>query len=115
MMWPRWCEILLAVWLAVSVWVFDYSPAHRLVTLAAAAAVLFLDWLSITFRRPYAYLAILGIVAALLAFAWFVEPPYIPANQNNVVVALLLLMFAILPTEALAPSKSWREFRARPR
>jgi hypothetical protein len=37
-----------------------------------------------------------------------VAPAEVAGTESNIVVALLLLMLAILPTEATLPPPSWR-------
>ena len=62
--------------------------------------------------RSLAALGMTVVVAlALLGFAYFVAPAETQGTQNLICVALFLLMFAILPTEALLPPKSWRDLR----
>ena len=108
--WPRTCEILLAVWLIVSGWVMDQPGQYRIVSAAAGALVIALDVYSIR-RRSYAYLLVLVVAAAPLVFGYLL-PPDSAGAQNVVTVALLLLIFAILPTEATLPPSEWRQFRA---
>jgi hypothetical protein len=112
MKWPRYCEMLLGLWLLVSPWFLNYGGAASpgVINLAAATGILVLDVLSLRFYKGYAYLAVLGIAIALLAHGYFVMPPEAAGTQNNIITALLLLMFAILPTEATLPPLSWREF-----
>ena len=112
MKWPRYCEMLLSLWLLVAPWIFDYGDSNvlRAVNIAAATVILLLDIVSISFYKRYAYLAVLAVAAGLLIHAFFVMPPQAAGTQNNIIVALLLLMFAILPTEATLPPPSWREF-----
>jgi hypothetical protein len=112
MKWPRYCEMLLGLWLLVAPWILNCggSNTFRPVNIAAATVILLLDIVSITFYKRYAYLAVLGVAAGLLIHAFFVMPPQAAGTQNNIFVALLLLMFAILPTEATLPPPSWREF-----
>jgi hypothetical protein len=110
-MWPRYCEVLLALWLMASGWVLEYpDPAqYRLVSVVAGILVLILDLLSITLYKRYAYLLVLGIAAALLAFSFWLAPAETQGTQNLVVVALLMLIFGVLPTEATQPPLSWRK------
>ena len=117
MKWPRYCEMLLGLWLLVAPWILNYgdSDIFRTVNIAAATAILLLDIVSVTLYKRYAYLAVLGIAVGLLAHAFFAMPPEAAGTQNNIVVALLLLMFAILPTEATLPPPSWREFHDKQR
>ncbi len=116
MKWPRYCEMLLGVWLLVAPWIINYGDLNIPTgNIAAATAILLFDILSITLYKRYAYLMVLGVAAGLLIHAFFVMPPQTAGTQNNIIVALLLLMFAILPTEATLPPPSWREFYKRQR
>jgi hypothetical protein len=110
-MWPRCCEALLALWLIVSGWVLrDPDPGqYRLVSAGAGILILILDLLAMTLYKRYAYLLVLPIAGALIAFSFLVAPAEAPGTQNLVSVALLLLIFGVLPTEALQPPLSWRK------
>jgi hypothetical protein len=56
-------------------------------------------------------LLLLPVGAWLIAFGRFQQsPPLPPALQNDLVVGLLLLMFAIIPNEASLPPRAWRRF-----
>ena len=111
--WPRYAELLCAFWLIASGWVLTYPEpfVYGVVSIAAAVAVIIFDIMSITLFMRYAYLMILVVALALLGFAYFVAPAETQGTQNLICVALFLLMFAILPTEALLPPKSWRDLR----
>ena len=113
--WPRYCELLLAAWLVVSGWIVQHPEPlrYQLITIAAALAVVILDVLSITLYRRYAHLLILLLAAALVGVGFFDAAPASQGVQNLIVVGLLLAMFAILPTEALLPPPSWRDFNRR--
>ena|ERR671922_2815943 len=113
-MWPRVLEIMVACWLAASPFVFHH-PADRLdlwitdVGSALAVATLALaTWLP-RFRR--AHLLALLVAGWLVGFGWIgsrAEP--LVAYENQIVVGLLLLMVAIVPTEASKPPILWRRF-----
>jgi hypothetical protein len=51
--------------------------------------------------------ALLALGIGLAAYAGHPRPGP-PAAQNEIVVALLLLIFAIVPNEATLPPKPWR-------
>jgi len=104
--------MLLGLWLLVAPWILNYgdSGTVRTVNIAAAIGILLLDILSVTLYKRYAYLAVLGIALGLLVHAYFAMPQEAAGTENNIIVALLLLMFAILPTEATLPPPSWRKF-----
>ena len=111
--WPRYAELLCAFWLIISGWVLSYPEAfvYGVVSITAAVAIIIFDIMSITLFMRYAYLMILAVAMGLLGFAYFIAPAESQGTQNLICVALFLLMFAILPTEALLPPKSWRDFR----
>jgi hypothetical protein len=117
MKWPRYCEMLLGLWLLAVPWILNYgdSDTFRTINIAAATGILLLDILSVTLYKRYAHLAVLGIAFGLLTHAYFAALAEATGTQNNIIVALLLLIFAILPTEATLPPPSWREFREKHR
>lgn len=111
-MWARVVEVMLAVWLALSPFIFpdeEKSPSqwllYALATLIATLAVL-------SYWRPTAQ-AHLGIfLVAIGMFLWgrfAATPPPGPGYQNLIGVAFLLLMFAIIPNDCLRPARVWRE------
>jgi hypothetical protein len=110
-MWPRYCEALLALWLIVSGWVLDYPDPglYRLVSAGTGVLILIVDLLAVTLYKRYAYLLVLPIAGALIVFSFLVAPAEAPGTQNLVTVALLLLIFGVLPTEATRPPLSWRK------
>jgi hypothetical protein len=113
--WPRYCELLLGLWLIASGWIIE-DPSrsqYRAVTITSGVLILVLDILSVSLYQRYAHLLILPVSAALLAFGFLRTAAEAQGTQNAIVVALLLLMFAILPTEATQPPPSWRELRDR--
>jgi hypothetical protein len=111
--WPRYCELTLAVWLIASGWVIAHSGDYRLLALISGSIIAFLDVLSISLRIRYAHLLILPVCLALAWFAAMHLPHESQGAQNLLTVALLLVILAILPTEATEPPKPWRDFHRR--
>ena len=116
-MWARVIEVMLGCWLAMSPFIFRHSAEDRVLwfnDLFAAMVVIMLALVS--FWRPlrFAHVANLVITLWLIAFGFWASPyPAPPALQNNIVVGLLLLMFAMIPNEATRPPRPWRDFVAR--
>jgi len=113
-MWARVVEIMLGCWLAASPFIFRHSAENTswwYNDLFSALAVIVLASSSFLTPLRYAHLGI-GLVGLwLIGFGYFSATyPAPPALQNNLLVGLLLLMFAIIPNEALLPPRSWREF-----
>ena len=114
-MWPRVVELLIAAWLASSPWIFA-APAGFEFFLRANAlvcATLIALFALLSFRAALEKTHLLSIAVALwiigVAFAAPNPPPPAP-YQNLVVVGLLLLMIAVLPSRASEPPKAWRDF-----
>jgi len=113
-MWARKVEIGIALWLAASPFVFGYArdDVGRWVNdfgcavLIAGAALL-----SHASRFRRAHLVSLAVAAWLVGLgwnlAWSTENPS-PIAENWVGVGLVLLIFAIVPSEALQPPMGWR-------
>jgi hypothetical protein len=112
--WPRYAELLVAIWLIASGWTLDRSPDYRAVAVASGLAVVAFDFLSIAGVLRYLHLLILPVSAAQIALGLFYLPVRSAGAQNLIVVGLLLAMLAILPTEATQPPPEWRNLTPPP-
>jgi MFS family permease len=115
-MWPRIVEVMLGCWLALSPFIFRHVAEQRALwfnDLFCAAAVVVIALLSDWPPCRRAHLAIIGVGLWLVGFGYLGSPhPTPPALQNSVLVGALLLMFAIIPSEASLPPRSWRDYFA---
>jgi hypothetical protein len=112
-MWARVVELLLACWLVASPFLFRHPSGERILwwtdvgggaLIALFALLSWRQWL----RRAH----LLSIVVALWLIGFgFLGSPYPPpaALQNDIVVGMVLLTFAIVPGEASRPPAAWRE------
>jgi hypothetical protein len=111
-MWPRVAELMIGLWLVLSPLIFRNTEAveqFAAVDVSAGAAVVILSLLSFWHRAEWAHLGTARLALGLGAFAYFAwERPGPPAAQNEIFVALLLLLLAIIPNEASQPPKPWR-------
>ncbi len=112
-MWARIVEFMLACWLALSPFVFAHrSDATLLWTsdLTCAFLVALFSLLSFNQRLNKMHLGNLLVAFWLIwvAFSW--EFPHEKAIQNNLVLAMLFLMLAIVPSESHLPPRPWRTF-----
>jgi hypothetical protein len=67
----------------------------------------------LSFWRPtaWAHVVTFGVALALGFFAWsWYDRPGPPLAQNDILVALLIATFAILPNEVFLPPRAWRDF-----
>lgn len=112
-MWSRTVEFMLGCWLAMSPFIFNHPPgeAHLWWTdLGGAAAICFLSAISFIRSTKRAHLLLIPIGGWLIASGYlFGGHPVEPALQNHVIAGLLLLMFAVIPSESSRPPKGWRE------
>jgi hypothetical protein len=70
----------------------------------------------LSFWAPMRFAHIVNLVIGLwlIAFGfWAVPYPTPPALQNDIVVGLLLVMFAIIPNDATRPPRAWRDLLTR--
>lgn len=116
-MWARVVEIMLGCWLAMSPFIFghpDDRPAWWWNDFACALLLVIIPLLS--YLEPYrrAHLLLIAVGCWLIGFGMVLgDYPVPPALQNDIVVGILLLMFAIVPTEAGEPPPAWRAWNAR--
>jgi hypothetical protein len=75
--------------------------------MACAAVVVLLALLSFHASLRRAHLGTCAVALWLIGFRYAAEAAR-PAAQNQIVVGLLLFMFAIVPSEASRPPRSWR-------
>jgi hypothetical protein len=111
-MWPRMAELLLGAWLACSPLIFRRTAAtdeFSAIDVTVGTTVIVLSLCSFAPRTAGAHFVTAVLALGLAAFAYFAWPRPGPAGaQNELTVALLLLMFAIIPNEANRPPKPWR-------
>jgi hypothetical protein len=111
-MWARVVEFMLGCWLAISPFIFRH-PADNFTLWAtdwiAAGLVTLFALLSYWPPLKHIHLATAVVALALVAMgrlsSWE-HPP--PGAQNQIVVGLLLLMFALVPSHASRPPAAWR-------
>lgn len=111
-MWPRVVEVMVGFWLAASPFIFRHPPDRAELwtrDLLCAAAVISLSLLSFWSRTRRAHLGILAVGAYLVLSAFLSDTSPPPAAlQNDLLIGVILLMLAILPSDATLPPRSWR-------
>jgi len=109
-MWGRVIEILTAVWLALSPYIFrvEDQPNTILVDSLVALAIGILSGLSFWKPTRHAHVAILAIALGLFIYGRFSggSPPS-GWHQNHIVVGFLLMMIAVIPNHASQPPREW--------
>lgn len=110
-MWPRFAEIILGFWLVASPKVLPSGPDPATWRAATfGTAIVMFAAISFWPRLRGAHLAEIGVGLGLLSLAFASSLPTSPAVQNEILVALVLLNFAIIPTHANSPPRSWVAF-----
>jgi hypothetical protein len=106
---------MLGVWLTMTPFVFRLEqPSVWQLEVMVGIAVMVLSLLSFWERTEWAHWVTLGLAVAFGLFAWsWFERPGPPLAQNDILVALLIATFAILPNHIFMPPRAWREFEAR--
>lgn len=116
-MWSRVVEAMLGCWLLMSPFIFHH-PANEvgwwLTDLGAGLAAIVFGLFSYWPRTRQAHLLMLIVAAWLIAFAyWQTDGNAAPAQQNEAILGLLMLMFPLIPNHAAYPPRSWEEHRQR--
>jgi hypothetical protein len=111
-MWPRFVELGIGFWLLASPWVLGQASGgldlHRFV---GGAAIIALSLVSHWRPLRRAHLVEIPIAAWILGVAFFTTVHPAPAVvQSDILAALFLLNFAIIPSSANLPPCSWRRF-----
>lgn len=111
-MWPRVVELMLGVWLAASPFFFLEEPLGGFAAAnALACSFLVIVASCLSYWEPTRHARALTAAVALwmTARAYVVASfPASPMVQNEFLVGLLLLMFAIVPNDSAQPPRSWR-------
>lgn len=113
-MWARIVEFMLALWLALSPFIFGYSEDAIIFwcnDLISSSLIAF--FALICYYKPLRKMHLCNLLMAIwLIVIGFIskEIPPPPFLQNYVVFGILLLMIALVPSESEKPPKPWRDF-----
>ena len=115
-MWGRIIEIMIAVWLALSPFIFRVQDDPVLVWADMLIALLVATLSGLSYWHPtrQAHLLILAVAVGLMIWGRLSGSPPPPIHQNHIVVGLLLLMVALVPNDASQPSRAWRREESLP-
>jgi hypothetical protein len=113
-MWARVVEFMLACWLALSPFILRY-PAEDTFLWAndfiCASLVALFALLSFWHPLRKIHLMTLGVALWLWGLGYTSLPGITPPPQeNSVVIGLMLLMLAIIPSHSHHTTLSWQEF-----
>ncbi len=113
-MWARVVEFMLALWLAISPFIFGYPDSAFFFLINDFSCSTLLAFFSlICYYKPFRKMHLLNLLIAcyLIALAYiFKQSPHQALLQNYMVIGLLLLMIGLVPTESEKPPHSWRDF-----
>ncbi len=113
-MWARIVEVMIAVWLALSPFIFHYpSEETFLWTNDFVCACLVALFALFSFWHPLRKIHLVTIAIAFwlwgLGYRDFPEKTAV-SLQNSVVIGLLLLILAIVPSHSSQLSHPWQKF-----
>lgn len=116
-MWARTVEVMMGCWLAMSPFIFRHpsgEPHWWWNDFACATLMAGFALLSFVESWRWAHLLQIAVGFWLIGYGFTLGNfPVPPALQNDITVGILLLMFAIVPTEATQPPRAWRDWNAR--
>jgi hypothetical protein len=113
-MWGRVVELMLGLWLVLSPFIFGHEALHPGLwrnDFACGVAIVLLALLSFWHALRHVHLLNLLVAAWLIVFGYIYGGyPSPPGAQNNILLGLILLLFAIIPNEANQPPSPWRHY-----
>ena len=107
-MWARISEQILAIWLFASYFIFSTGSWHDM-----TAAFLVILFASLSYIDKLNKMHLLQVIPAgwLFYLGYSYPTPILPFGlQNSILVALMLLMFAIIPSNASDHPRPWKRF-----
>jgi hypothetical protein len=111
-MWPRAIEVTLGCWLLATPFVFRGTEGiGDFTTTAFASGAIVISASALSVWRPMrrAHFVTLLVALALAVHGYFsAARPGPPAAQNEIVIGLTLLLFAVLPGEPNELPVPWR-------
>lgn len=110
-MWARIVEIMLAFWLAISSFIFQSSCPDlwfRKNDLICSSLLLFFSLLSFANRFEKMHLCNGGVTLWMIFVAFHF--PAAPILENELILGLLFLILALIPSHSELPPKGWRDF-----
>ncbi len=113
-MWARVIELMLAFWLAISPFVFDY-PGHITFywTTDFVCSALIALFSLLSFHLPLRKMHLCSLLVAfyLVSLGFILkDSPLQPALQNYLVLGITFLMLNIVPTDASDQPQPWKDF-----
>jgi len=110
-MWGRTVEIMTAVWLALSPFLFRVQDDATIVTADSLIALTIACLSGLSYWRPLRHAHLLILVAAIGLVVWgrLAGTPPPPIHQNHICVGLFLMMIAVIPNHASLPPRAWQQ------
>lgn len=110
-MWARVVEIMTAVWLALSPFIFRAQDDLFLIWIDSGVALAIWIFSGLSWWPPtrWAYLFNLLVAGGLVAFGRFGTEVRGPTDENHIIVGLFLLMIAVIPNESTRPPACWMQ------
>lgn len=116
-MWARSVQVMLGVWLLLSLFVFRATEqlALRISDIVCGLLIIMLSLASYRQRLRRAHLLVIGVGAWLAGFAFIMTHAVYGfsatgAAQNEMILGYVLVILAIIPNKASLPPDSWRAY-----
>lgn len=113
-MWARIIEMIGACWLVLSQFIFQYPPQQTyfwINDLICGVLIALCALLSFSKKWERAHLCILLVAFWLVGCGFSTYPELASvAEQNSLLVGLVLMMLAIIPSHSHRSPRAWRKF-----
>lgn len=111
-MWARVVECMIGIWLLMSPFIFRHDPDATAIWINDFATGTIIIVVSLfSFWRPLKLIhwGLLAVGVWLVGFGRLSASPPLPGGyQNDILVGLIIVMMAVIPSEASQPPDTWR-------
>jgi len=112
-MWGRVVEIMVAVWISLSPFIFRVSEDATIQWADQLIALTIYVVAGLSFWKPtrWAHTLTLPLSIGMMVWGRFAEMPPPPIHQNHIVVGFFLLLMVFVPNDASYPPLGWQQKR----
>jgi len=110
-MWGRVVELMVAVWISLSPFIFRVTDDATIMWVDQLTALTICIVAGMSFWEPlqHTHVVTFPLSAGLMVWGRFAEMPPPPIHQNHIVVGFFLMLMVFVPNDASYPPLDWQD------